>query len=253
MARFLYVCFAIQGLKKFNREMDISVVVPCVGIAAGAVTGGAWKGGSDLVRIISWMCEALGIFWVLVLVPLMGARMLNPHSTKAYWFNPAAGVLAAPVSLCSAGWLTLANHPSGAALHGRWELGAHILAYSSIIVAVPVLCMMPKLLSLRFTFGWASYTFPTAITAISALKMFKFTHALHWHIIAYITAVVCAIAVLSVWIGSVHQGLTNFYSSCIGFPSKEAEENHNTSETRLHAPLILGKDSDEEEGLLSDV
>jgi tellurite resistance protein TehA-like permease len=215
MARFLYVCFAIQGAKNFYRDMDISVVVPCVGIAAGAVTGGAWIGGSDMVRKIAWLCEALGVFWVIMLVPLMAAKMLNPYSAKSYWSVPAAGILAAPISLCSTGWLTLASHTAGGALNGRWQLAAHILAYSSIVVATPVLCMMPKLLSLRFTFGWASYTFPTAITAISAIKMFKLTRTTHWLIIAYITAVLCAIAVLSAWIGSLRQGIANLFSCCL--------------------------------------
>jgi tellurite resistance protein TehA-like permease len=177
MGVVLHLCVCIRfiqftagrGIRTIWEHIDAYVVVPMVGIAAAGATGASLP---DEVRPVAWAALLLGLFFTVLLVPLLLAEMLHPRSTR--WSAPCAAILAAPVSLCSVGWLQMRGQTEG-----DWSVVTQFLAYASVCIAAPVIFMLPRLLMLPFGFNWAAYTFPLAITAINALSMHELTKPGH--------------------------------------------------------------------------
>ena len=133
---------------------------------------------------------------------------------------PGSAILAAPISLCSAGWLALASdsrshhaHSPQGAVSTNMTIG-HALAYAAVCVSIPVLLMLPRLLSLPFSAQWAAYTFPLDITAISMLMMGRLTGQRGWHIIGGVTVMVCSAVVVLVWTRVLYRAGTAMLKAC---------------------------------------
>jgi exfoliative toxin A/B len=198
-ARFIYFSIVVRGLKASREQLNAYTVVPTVGLAAAAATGASMPAE---LRPVAVACLGLGIVFTVFLVPTILFEMIRPKNQ--HWSQPCAAILAAPVSLCSVGWLAL-----GGEVDGKWSVVTHLLAYSAMCVATPVLVMLPRLLSLPFGFTWAAYTFPLAITAINALKMCELTDHHGWHIVAMTTVSICTLTVVSVWAGTLWRAVRN--------------------------------------------
>jgi len=159
----LHVGLIIWFTQKFvlNNNYNIKKVfaswfIPYVGIAVASVSSGA-VGMQALGRIIFWF--ALASFAVLLPVILKRIFVVKGLPEPAI---PTITILAAPTSLCLAGYLN------------SFETKSTVMVYILLLVAQVlywgVILCMPKMLKLPFYPSYSGFTFPLVISGI-ALKL----------------------------------------------------------------------------------
>lgn len=151
------VTFAWYRLKDFKLvHMVPSWFVPPIGIIVADVAspGGAF---APLAQVLLWF----GIICYAVMLPMMLYRLIFcervPDAAK-----PTLAIMAAPASLCLAGYLTVTAEPAPL-------LVAILLGIAVLMTAVIYLAFI-RLLRLPFSPGCAAFTFPMVIGATALFK-----------------------------------------------------------------------------------
>ena len=162
VAVVLHGLLLINFLRNILKEFDFqnilpSYFIPPVGIVVASVSGEMFN--------FSILCEILFYFgfisyFITLTFVIIRLRMGNIPSPN----KPTLAILAAPASLCLAGYLSLNSVPN--------PLLISILVPLSIIMTIIVYVMFFKLLRIPFNPGYSAYTYPVAI---SATAMVKFT------------------------------------------------------------------------------
>lgn len=153
---FLYV-----RLSAFNLDhMVPSWFVPPIGIIVAAVTvpSSVWCMSIAQVIVIFGMIVYIGLF------PIMLYRLILREKIHAS-AQPTLAILAAPTSLCIAGYLTVFAQPN--------VLLVFMLLGIALLMTLTLYIKFFYLLRLPFSPGFAAYTFPVAI---GASAMFKASH-----------------------------------------------------------------------------
>ena len=151
-------CFIHYRAKKFAlHHMLPSWFVPPVGIIVADVAfpGGALQPLADALLHLGLVCYA-------ILLPIMIYRLVFerdiPDPAK-----PTLAVLAAPASLCLAGYLTVTQEPSA--------LMVALLASIALLMTAIIYVAFFSLLRLPFNPGYAAFTFPMVIGATALYKL----------------------------------------------------------------------------------
>ncbi|HEC38424.1 hypothetical protein LCGC14_1193110 [marine sediment metagenome] len=160
IAVILHGLLLINFLRIILKEFDFqnflpSYFVPPVGIVVACVSGGIFN--------FPILCEILFYFgfisyFITLTLVILRLRLGNIPIPK----KPTLAILAAPASLCLAGYLSLRSVPNSILIS--------ILVPLSILMTITVYVMFFKLLRVPFNPGYSSFTFPMAISAVAMLK-----------------------------------------------------------------------------------
>ncbi|KKN26407.1 hypothetical protein LCGC14_0875100 [marine sediment metagenome] len=187
----LLINFLRNILKEFQFQNILpSYFIPPVGIVVACVSGGIFN--------FPFICETLFYFgfisyFITLTLVILRLRLGNIPIPK----KPTLAILAAPASLCLAGYLSLSSVPNPVIIS--------ILVPLSIIMTITVYVMFFKLLRIPFNPGYSAYTFPMAISAVAMLKFTDYLKNLGntWSIIIEIFAIfeVYIATVIVVYVG----------------------------------------------------
>ena len=151
-------CFIYHRAKKFAlHHMLPSWFVPPVGIIVADVAfpGGALQPLADALLQLGLACYA-------VMLPIMIYRLVFerdiPDPAK-----PTIAIMAAPASLCLAGYLTVTQEPSA--------MVVALLASIAVLMTAIIYVAFFSLLRLPFNPGYAAFTFPMVIGATALYKL----------------------------------------------------------------------------------
>ena len=151
------VTFIWHRLKDFKlHHMVPSWFVPPIGIIVADVAspGGAF---APLAQVLLWF----GIICYAVMLPVMLYRLMFcaevPDAAK-----PTIAIMAAPASLCLAGYLTVTAQPA--------PVLVAVLLGIAVLMTVLIYLAFIKLLRLPFSPGYAAFTFPMVIGATALFK-----------------------------------------------------------------------------------
>lgn len=152
----LLINFLRNILKEFDFQNILpSYFIPPVGIVVACMSGGMFN--FPLLCEIFFYFGFISFFITLALV-IIRLPMGNISSPK----KPTLAILAAPASLCLAGYLSLSTIPNPVLLF--------ILVPLSIVMTISVYVLFFKLLRIPFNLGYSCYTFPMTISAVAMLK-----------------------------------------------------------------------------------
>jgi len=149
----LILWFTRQFVLNFNiKKVFPSWFIVFVGIAVGSVTSGA-HGMESIGQVAFWF----GFITYLILLCVVLYRVLKvkemPEPTL-----PTLTILAAPGSLCLAGYMNAFPEKS---------LGmVYLLMAFSLVFYVVALVLLPKLLQLKFYPSYSAFTFPLVISGM---------------------------------------------------------------------------------------
>jgi len=132
--------------------------VPPVGLIVAAVS---FSGSTDLY----WLAIAalnFGLSAYAILLPLMLYRFIFCETIPAEE-KPTIAILAAPASLCLAGYLSIIAIPS--------PIVVALLAGIACLMTLVVYFAFFHLLRLPFSYGYAAFTFPVVISATAMFKI----------------------------------------------------------------------------------
>ena len=153
----LLISFLINTFKNFNFENVVpSYFIPPVGIVVACVSGKMFDLPELCTGIFYFGLISYLVFLVMVLIRLGKGKLPIPKKATL-------AILAAPASLCLAGYLSLASVPNIAFLY--------LLAPLSIVMTFIVYYLLFGLLKIPFNPGYSAYTFPLVISAVGMLKL----------------------------------------------------------------------------------
>lgn len=164
LAIFLHVLLIINYIIKVVLDRKMAKIFPSifivfVGIVVASVTSPAFS------KPIGQIAFYFGLISYGFLLPLVFYRLIKiksmPNGAK-----PTIAIIAAPASLCLAGYLSAFETPSKTIV---W-----FLLFIALSMTLYVLLKMSKLLKLPFSPGYAAYTFPFVISAIAVKKTSMF-------------------------------------------------------------------------------
>lgn len=183
----------------FAKKSTIHSVYPSwfivyVGIGVGSVTSHAF---SPLIGQIAFWSA---LFMYVVLLPIIIKKVYfikNMHESTM----PLITIIAAPGSLCLAGYLNAFANPN--------VVGVTVLLIFSQLIYCFVLCQLPKLLTIQFYPSYAAFTFPLVITAMAATLSDQFYTKNNYivpmiHDLAIYETIFAAIIVTFVFIKYMH-------------------------------------------------
>lgn len=150
--------FTFFRLREANFEAMVpSWFIPPVGIIVADVT---FPGVTALLPLAQG-CLFVGLTSYAVMLPVMLCRLIL-GSRIAEGVRPTLAILAAPASLSLAGYLTVAEKPD--------LLLATLLLGIALLMTLVIYFAFWNLLRLRFSPGYAAYTFPMAIGATALYR-----------------------------------------------------------------------------------
>jgi len=153
----LLISFLLNTFKNFNFDNIVpSYFIPPVGIVVACVSGKMFNFPELCNGIFYFGFFSYMLFLVLVFVRLGKGTLPAPKKATL-------AIMAAPASLCLAGYLSLPTLPNTTFLY--------ILAPLSIVMTFVVYFLMFKLLKIPFNPGFSAYTFPLVISAVAMLKL----------------------------------------------------------------------------------
>ncbi|MHA1989225.1 MAG: TDT family transporter, partial [Promethearchaeota archaeon] len=151
----LLIIFLSNFLRDFNFQNVVpSYFIPPVGIVVACITGGMFNFPILCETIFYFGFISYIITLILVVIRLAIGNIPNPKKATL-------AILAAPASLCLAGYLSLNSVLN--------PIFIYILIPLSIAMTVSVYVMFLKLLRMPFNPGYSAYTFPLAISAVAML------------------------------------------------------------------------------------
>lgn len=152
----IMVWFGLVYLAKLQwPKVFASYFVVYVGIAAASLTSAAFGVQSTWGTWLWWLAF---VCLVILLAVVTWRYIIVP--VQAEGAKPLVCIYAAPISLCLAGYLQVAEQKS---LY--FVLG---MLAASTLVYLWVVCMLPSLLRLPFYPSYAAFTFPFVITPLAA-------------------------------------------------------------------------------------
>lgn len=151
------IFFGFRARKFKIEDMVPSWFVVLVGMVVGTVSGGAMG-----FPYISKGLFIVGLVLYIVVWPIMIYRLFKKEKIMDAAM-PSVGVLAAPASLCIAGYFSLTNTPNTILLI--------ILFVTSIFNLIYVYLKIPKAIKKGFAPIQAGFTFPLAISTLAILKI----------------------------------------------------------------------------------
>lgn len=189
--------FFYHRAKNFDLNHLIpSWFIPPVGIVVACVSG-ANMNFPNLNHVIFY----IGFILYLIMLPIMMYRIIfiEPIDDGRL---PTFAIMAAPPSLCLAGYLTVFNNPS--------EIIIYILLPLAIFMTILVYVSFFRILKISFNPSYASFTFPLAIGATAVLKYSNYLYSLHsknytlWHDIGIFLSIAASIIITIVFIKMIH-------------------------------------------------
>lgn len=157
MHLLFFVLFATRRLRQFDmNHMLPSWFVPPVGLVVATLT---CPGGSSVY--LAGILLNFGLIAYGILLPFMLYRLIfNERVADAA--QPTIAILAAPPSLCLAGYLSFVSEPS--------LFLVMVLQGIAILMTVVIYLAFWKLLRLPFSPGYAAFTFPMVIGSTALFK-----------------------------------------------------------------------------------
>ena len=153
---FLLISFLNNILREFNfHDVLPNYFIPPVGIVVASVSGKMFD--------FPIVCEVIfyfGFISYMIILPPILIRLAKGDIPVPE--RPTLAIIAAPASLCLAGYLSLNIIPN--------PIFLSILVPLSIAMTVSVFVMLFKLLRIPFNPGYSAYTFPLVISAAGMLK-----------------------------------------------------------------------------------
>lgn len=189
--------FFYHRAKNFDLNHLIpSWFIPPVGIVVACVSG-ANMNFPNLNHVIFY----IGFILYLIMLPIMMYRIIfiEPIYDERL---PTFAIMAAPPSLCLAGYLTVFNNPS--------EIIIYILLPLAIFMTILVYISFFRILKISFNPSYASFTFPLAIGATAVLKYSNYLYALNsknyalWHNIGLFLSIAASVIIAIVFIKMIH-------------------------------------------------
>lgn len=152
----LLISFLFNIVTKFNFQNVVpSYFIPPVGIVVACVSGEMFN--------FPRLCEIIFYFgffsYMIILVMVLVRLKMRDISLPK---KPTLAILAAPASLCLAGYLSLPTM--------NYPIFIYILVPLSLLMTFVVYFLLFKLLQMKFNPGFSAYTFPLVISAVAMLK-----------------------------------------------------------------------------------
>lgn len=166
--------------------------VPPVGIVVACVSG-ANMGAVSLTHLIFYVGFAL----YLIMLPFMLYRIIFVQPIDEGRL-PTFAIMAAPPSLCLAGYLTVFNTPS--------EIIINILLPLAIFMTLLVYLSFFRILQISFSPSYASLTFPLAIGSTALLKYSNHlnkignSYAEFWNSVGVISSLIALVIIATIFI-----------------------------------------------------
>lgn len=143
----------------------------------------------------------IGFILYLIMLPIMMYRIIfiEPIDDGRL---PTFAIMAAPPSLCLAGYLTVFSNPS--------EIIVYILLPLAIFMTLLVYVSFFRILRISFNPSYASFTFPLAIGATAVLKYSNYLYTLNsrhyilWYNIGLFLSLSAALIITVVFIKMIH-------------------------------------------------
>ncbi|MGL5415617.1 MAG: TDT family transporter [Clostridium sp.] len=157
----IFLVFFFIRIKEHNfKDMIPSWFVVWIGMVVGTVA----SPGMGFDGIAKFLCY-FGIFFYVVTWPVMVYRMFWHREKVEDHKMPTIGIMAAPASLCIAGYLTITQTPNMILLS--------FLAVTSLFNLGLVYTYIIGFIKKGFAPTYAALTFPLAISVVASLKMSK--------------------------------------------------------------------------------
>jgi len=168
----LAVLFFYFQIKNYKHSCFVpSWYIPPIGIIVACVNGKLM--GHDMIgAILLSICIPL---YLLMMVFLLDRLIFHVRLTKQN--RSTFGVMAAPASLCLAGYLTVIKHPN--------EIVLHVLVTIAILMTLLLYIAFTRLLRTKFNPGFAAFTFPLAIGVVAQQKFYLFLMSTHQYELAH--------------------------------------------------------------------
>ncbi|WP_281612798.1 TDT family transporter [Flammeovirga sp. SubArs3] len=149
--------FVYHRMKNFSFEhMMPSWFVPPIGIVVACVNA-TYMGFPTLAAMIWWIATPL--YFVMLAFMIYRLAFYKFDTVETF------GIMAAPASLCFAGYLTITQNPN--------EFICHVLLTLSILMTSVLYIAFFHLLKRKFNPGFAAFTFPLAIGTVALQKYAK--------------------------------------------------------------------------------
>ncbi|MGL5647696.1 MAG: TDT family transporter, partial [Clostridium sp.] len=152
--------FTVRLIEHKFKDMVPSWFVVWIGMVVGTVA----SPGMGFPGIAKFLCY-FGIFFYVVTWPIMVYRMYWHKERVEDHKMPTVGIMAAPASLCIAGYLTITHTPNMILLA--------FLAVTSLFNLGLVYTYIIGFIKKGFAPTYAALTFPLAISVVASLKMSK--------------------------------------------------------------------------------
>lgn len=152
------IFFTIRIKEHRFKDMIPSWFVVWIGMVVGTVASPG-MGHEGVARFLFYF----GVFFYIVTWPIMVYRMFWHKDKVEDHKMPTIGIMAAPASLCIAGYLTITNAPN------MFLLG--FLAVTSFFNLGLVYTYIIGFIKKGFVPTYAALTFPLAISVVAAMKM----------------------------------------------------------------------------------
>lgn len=145
----------------FNiKKIFPSIFVVYVGIVVASITSPAFK-----MQLLGQFIFYFGITAYLLLLPIVLYRVFRVQEIPEPAL-PTIAIIAAPSSLCLAGYMTVFPNKN--------LIIVFTLLTLSLVMTLGVLLYMPKMLKLSFYPSYAAFTFPLVISGIAIKKTHMF-------------------------------------------------------------------------------
>lgn len=186
----LMINYTIKFVLKFDlKKIFPSIFIVYVGIVTASVTAPAFN------ITMGKLAFYFGMVVYVFLIVLVAIR-LKKHKQLPAPAQPTLAIIAAPASLCLAGYMSCFSNPSKPFVMG--------LMMIALLMTVLVYTTLPKLLKLSFSPGYAAFTFPLVISAIAVKKANVLLQSNGVSFIITLETIIATVMVLYVLIRYVH-------------------------------------------------
>ncbi len=161
--------FIIYRIQHFElNHMVPTWFIPPIGIVVASVT----VPNNPLFLTLAQIIAIYGLITYLLILPIMLFRLIL-RDTLDIAAQPSLAILAAPASLCLAGYLTVIPNPD--------PIGCLMLLGIGLLMTILVYVKLFYLLKLTFTPAFSAYTFPLAISVTALYKSYLLLHSWPFH------------------------------------------------------------------------